>query len=187
MEEKIIIKGEPVFGVKLIYNAWLFSSLSSAFFGILVLLFIGNEVVLVALFISLALMIILSILRLIVGCYTINVTSKRVYGTAIFDRRVDLPLDSISSIGKVWFSGVSVSTASGSIKFYGMKNFNELYDEISKLLLDRQDKNNKQEIKVVQEKENVTEEIRKFKALLDDGIITNKEFEEKKKELLNLK
>lgn len=34
--------------------------------------------------------------------------------------------------------------------------------------------------------DNVTEEIRKFKALLDDGIISKQEFEEKKKQLLGL-
>ena len=32
----------------------------------------------------------------------------------------------------------------------------------------------------------VTEQIRKFKGLLDDGIITQEEFNLKKKELLNL-
>ena len=68
-----------------------------------------------------------------------------------------------------------------------MKNYDELYKVIGDLLIERQDNKDKKDTKVVQEKEDVTEEIRKYKALLDDEIITKKEFEEKKKELLNLK
>lgn len=123
---------------------------------------------------------------------SIVVTDKRVYGTSYFGQRVDLPFDSITAVSTGWFSGVRVSTASGVIKFYLLKNSNVIYDVINSLLIQRQSK--EVEIKeVVQTPEvksaaiDVTEEIRKYKALLDDEIITKKEFEEKKKELLNLK
>tara|TARA_B110000263_G_scaffold218713_1_gene205527 strand:+ start:649 stop:1143 length:495 start_codon:yes stop_codon:yes gene_type:complete len=43
----------------------------------------------------------------------------------------------------------------------------------------------KQQKNVAKLTTNIPEEIRKYKQLLDDNIITNKEFEEKKKQLLN--
>lgn len=75
---------------------------------------------------------------------SITVTDKRVYGKTIFGKRVDLPLDSISSVGTSMFLGISIATSSGKISFLGIDNRDEIYDEISKLLLERQErKNNK--------------------------------------------
>ena len=71
---------------------------------------------------------------------SITVTDKRVYGTAIFGKRVDLPLDSISAISSSMLNGIAIATSSGNIRFLGIKNRDQIYDEISKLLLKRQDK-----------------------------------------------
>ena len=191
MEEKVIIEGKPFIGTKIIYIAWLLCIILLGIFmgGMILSSFFGGstqniEDVVLILFVLLGLLVIFTILKMLIGSSTITVTDKRVYGTSVFGRRVDLPMDSVSSISKAWFNGIFVSTSSGVIKFYGIKNVNALYEEIGKLLLERQDK---KDTVVVKESNDPTDEIRKFKALLDDGIITKKEFEEKKKELLNLK
>ena len=44
----------------------------------------------------------------------ITVTNKRVYGYDATAKRVDLPLDSITAVGTSLFSGLAVTTASGS-------------------------------------------------------------------------
>lgn len=69
---------------------------------------------------------------------TLTVTDKRVFGTTAFGKRVDLPLDSISAVGTSSLNGISITTASGYIKFKFIGNRNDIYTEISQLLIDRQ-------------------------------------------------
>lgn len=117
---------------------------------------------------------------------SITVTDKRVYGTALWKKRVDLPLDAISAVSTSFFKGISVASSSGAIKFVNIENNEEVHKEISKLLIDRQGQakenvnNNNNRI------ESNAEEIGKYKELLDNGIITQEEFEIKKKQLLGL-
>jgi energy-coupling factor transporter transmembrane protein EcfT len=115
----------------------------------------------------------------------ITVTSKRVYGCAAFGKRVDLPIDSISavSIGGI-FSQIAVATASGLIHFYLIENHTEVHKTISDLLVNRQEKNTS----VVQQIVNQTSavELKEYKELLDSGVITQEEFDAKKKQLLGL-
>jgi hypothetical protein len=120
------------------------------------------------------------------GKAQLTVTDKRVYGTAAFGKRVDLPLDMVSAVGTSTLQGVAVTTSSGAIKFNFIKNRNEIHNEISKLLLDRQDKpaaatTIKQEIP-----QSNADELKKYKDLFDSGVITQAEFNEKKKHLLGL-
>ena len=115
------------------------------------------------------------------------VTDKRVYGTAIFSKRVDLPLDMISAVGTSAFKGIAVTTSSGAIKFVFVKNCDEIHKEISKLLLKRQtEKKPAQEIKQEVIQQSSADELKKFKDLLDQGIISQEEFDAKKKQLLGL-
>lgn len=113
----------------------------------------------------------------------ITVTNKRVYGCDATANRVDLPLDSITAVGTSLFSGLAVTTASGAIKFVFLKNRDELHEEISKLLIGRQEKSAviKQETP-----QSAADELKKYKALLDSGTITQAEFDAKKKQLLGL-
>ena len=118
-----------------------------------------------------------------------TVTDKRVYGRAIFGKRVDLPLDSVSAVGTNLLKGVDVSTSSGSIKFICIMNCDQIHHEISKLLIERQNtkKEEKPNTPVVQEHlTSVADELAKYKALLDSGAITEEEYNEKKKQLLGL-
>lgn len=118
----------------------------------------------------------------------LTVTNKRVYGRAVFGKRVDLPLDAISAVGTSMMKGISVGTSSGTIKFKFINNSAEIHSAISDLLLDRQGKEKpvvtttiKQEIP-----QSNADELKKYKELLDSGVITQEEFDAKKKQLLGL-
>ena len=119
---------------------------------------------------------------------SLTVTDKRVYGTAAFGKRVDLPLDKISAVGTSAFKGIAVTSASGAIKFSMIKNNDEMHHAISQLLMERQDESNKPIETVVKQEipQSNAGELAKFKSLLDSGIITQEEFEAKKKQLLGL-
>lgn len=82
---------------------------------------------------------VLGILFYMEMCFcSITVTDKRVYGKAAFGKRVDLPLNKISSIGTSFPKGISVATSSGHIKFFLIQNQDEVFDAISELLKERQ-------------------------------------------------
>ncbi len=118
----------------------------------------------------------------------LTITNKRVFGTAAFGKRVDLPLDSVSAVGSGVFHSITITSASGAIKFGMLSNRDELYKAISKLLIDRQD--SKQPITQTTIKPEIpqsnAEELKKYKDLLDSGVISQEEFDAKKKQLLGL-
>jgi hypothetical protein len=105
------------------------------------------------------------------------ITNKRVYGKVAFGKRVDLPLDSISAVGMGALGSVSVGTSSGKISFLIIKNNKELHACINDLLISRQQKPTEN---------SDAENLRKYKSLLDEGLISQEEFDAKKKQLLNL-
>lgn len=184
MEEKVIVKGE-LLNIKKIFFVL------GIFLLVVVALVVPGMNFLTSILCSIMSlpMIILCVLYYIVSKYSIVVTDKRVYGVVAFGKRVDLPIDSITAVGTTLFRGVCVSTASGVIRFNLLKNDVLVYEKINELLLKRQSKRAvKQEAVQTPEVKStsidVTEELRKYKALLDDEIITKAEFEEKKKELL---
>lgn len=136
---------------------------------------------------------VVGLLLLIIGVFVfwafngtgITVTDKRIYGVAKFGKRVDLPVDSITSIGVGLFNSISIATASGQLVFGLLTNRNEVQEAISKLLVERQKKGTgtgiKQEIP-----QSAADELKKYKDLLDDGVISQEEFDAKKKQLLGL-
>ena len=145
-------------------------------------------ILIIFLFSAIALLIAILIL-LILGrpTHQITVTDKRVYGIAAHKSRVDLPLDSVSAVATSAFKGLSVATSSGRITFIGIKNRDEIHKVISDLLIERQTK----PIAVVQEANpealsDVTAQLKQMKELLDSGILTQEEFDAKKKQLLGL-
>lgn len=127
--------------------------------------------------------------------YEMTVTDKRIYGKIRFGNRVDLPIDSISATEIISFLyGISVATSSGKIKFYGIKNRYQMYSVINDLLISRQ--NNKNNLsttisvptspKAPENKTETPDDLIKLKELLDKGIITQEEFDTKKKQILGL-
>lgn len=120
----------------------------------------------------------------------LTVTDKRIFGKVAWGKRVDLPLDKISSVGISVLKTIAVGTSSGKIKFSLIKNRDEVYDTINELLLLRQKQVQKQveasPVMPVIKTESNPDELRKYKQLLDDGIISQEEFVAKKKQLLGL-
>lgn len=119
--------------------------------------------------------------------YEMVVTDKRVYGSVAWGKRVDLPLDSISSTAIGGIKGIAVATSSGKIKFLMIKNAAEIFEKVNALLIERQKTKNAEasaSATVVQSDE--MDKIKKLKELLDLGVITQEEFDTKKKDLLGL-
>lgn len=119
---------------------------------------------------------------------TLTVTDKRVYGTAKWGKRVDLPLDMISAVATAKLGGISVSTSSGVIRFLAIKNNEEIHEAISKLLMERQGKEKPASVTTINQEipQSNADELQKYKNLLDNGTITQEEFDAKKKQLLGL-
>ena len=114
----------------------------------------------------------------------ITVTNKRVYGKAAFGKRVDLPINSISAVGMSSFNGISVGTSSGRVSFLYISNSDEIHKAINDLVLNKTD-NNVTTIRQEMPQSNA-DELKKYKELLDQGIISQEEFDAKKKQLLGL-
>ncbi len=133
--------------------------------------------------------VILFIASLIVGAwlksYKLTVTDKRVYGNTSWGKQVDLPVDSVSAVASTRLKGIAVATSSGRIAFNLIKNRDEVRDAISNLLIERQaHKNNSTPVMNVNPSN--AEELKKYKELLDSGVISQEEFDSKKKQLLGL-
>ena len=129
--------------------------------------------------------IIVTIAKVINNC-SIMVTDKRVIGK-INKKNVDLPIDSISAVGTGGGSSITVSTASGVIRFKWIENNEEIRRILSKLIMQRQEDAKKQIVSSpVAESTSNADELKKYKELLDSGVITQEEFDAKKKQLLGL-
>lgn len=131
---------------------------------------------------------------LVVFCYISNmgvelvITDKRVYGKAFPGKRVDIPVDSISSVGKGILNTICVASSSGRILFTFLQDSEFAFSEVNKLLVIRQESAMNENLeKVVNSLPlSVADEIKKFNQLYQDGIITKEEFDQMKENLLNL-
>ncbi len=193
--ESIIIKGD--FSKQ---NILAFSFLGAAVIALIIAVVLGNDMhydeSFVATYIApssgegSAVCFYAFVLLLIVGFFCIirmnfceiTVTSTRIYGKSAFGKRVDLPVDMISSIGSGIPKGISIATSSGLIKFWLLNNRQEVYRAITDLLQNRQQKSNP----TIAPANGSMGDLRELKALLDQGVITQEEFDAKKKQLLGL-
>ena len=116
----------------------------------------------------------------------ITVTDKRVYGTALWGKRVDLPLDAISAVSTTMLKGIGVATSSGLISFKMIENNEDVHRAISNLLIARQGKQTVAPVVKQEIAKSDADELKKYKDLLNSGIITQEEFDEKKKQILGL-
>lgn len=138
--------------------------------------------------------VIIGIVLLLCWRCELTVTDRRIYGKIGFGKRVDLPLNQVSAIGMGAFSNVSVATSSGSLHFWLVKNKDEVYEVISGLLNQMQTTSPVVPVAPVavapqpeiDTESNNMEKLKKYKELLDAGIITQEEFDAKKKQLLDL-
>lgn len=190
LEEDI---GENIIAVGKISST--LTAVELGFFGALVfsLIFIGlgiwGNVIECAIigFVYLAPALILGILYFSFSKTEIFVTSHRIYGAARFGKRVDLPIDSITAVGTSACHGIDVSTPSGYIRFKFIENNDAVQSAISKLLNNRQAKTSAPVAQnIINTPVSDADELKKYKELLDSGVITQEEFDAKKKQLLGL-
>lgn len=135
-----------------------------------------------------AIIIIVVALQLWHRSYKLTVTDKRIYGTIILGQRVDLPLDSVSAVSTIGLlKGISIASSSGRISFLFVKNMNEIYEQVKNLLIERQANVAVPVTSITQEiPQSNADELKKYKELLDAGVITQEEFDAKKKQLLGI-
>ncbi len=115
----------------------------------------------------------------------ITVTDKRIYGKVAFGKTIDLPIDSVSAVATTAITqGVSVSTSSGRITFFFLAKREAIANEIRNLLIKRQNK--PAATTTIHQEQSQADELKKYKDLLDSGVITQEEFDAKKKQLLGL-
>ena len=116
----------------------------------------------------------------------ITVTNRRIYGRYSMKNKIDLPLDSISAVTYNSFSeAIVVTTPTGLISICQCVNREAVYETITQLLIERQNKNNSGTSSAGVGMHS-TDELKKYKELLDSGVITQEEFDAKKKQLLGL-
>ena len=129
---------------------------------------------------------IVSIVYLIHRKCELTITEKNVRGKAIFGKEVVLPVYMISAYStRSFMSTVSIATSSGLTKFAFIENYAEIEDVLSQKINERQENTAKAEPVAETAKEQM-DDLFKLKNLLDQGIITQEEFDAKKKQLLGL-
>lgn len=108
-----------------------------------------------------------------------SITDKSIKGVTLFGKESIIPLHMISGFTtKKFFSLVTILTGSGKIWFPMIENYTEIGEIISKKINERQAN--------TEATPSSADELKKFKELLDMGIITQEEFDAKKKQLLGL-
>ena len=188
MEEKIIIKSESGSAKKA-----MLCIIGIGFLASIALTYLGNSVpmyfdtFITSFFCFFALFLVLSLVfYFATNNNNIFVTDKRVYGRGMWGKRVDIPLDSISSVGTAFPKAVSVASSSGRISFALVPNRDDIHKEITALLINRQKSLGKQEPQNSVVSQDNADDLRKYKVLLDDGVITQEEFDAKKKQILGM-
>ena len=126
------------------------------------------------------------LLQWIVSQYKMTITDKNVYGKSLFRSKIILPIHMVSaySVSKL-FSKVTVTTASGATSFLLIENWEEIGNVLSTLINKRQEDTAKQSMQSPQQQSGL-DELKKLKELLDLGILTQEEYDEKKKQMLKL-
>ena len=118
--------------------------------------------------------------------YELIITESKVTGKFGKKHRVDLPISKISAISVSYLNTVSIQTSSGVIELPGLINQMEVFECLSKLIEKNQKTNLQDPQKATAPTVDTPEQIYKYKELLDNGIITQDEFDAKKKQLLDL-
>ncbi len=186
MEERILIQGQN----KMFDKAWKAMRISLAVCLVCAVLGIIGVVVFQPIVFFLLLIGFIAFILFFVFLYIylhstkIIVTDKRVCGISFFRASVNLPLDQISSVkkrGNKFF----VSTDSGTLLGMNIPNIAKIDKCINSLLIQR-NSIEKNTAPTVVRQATVADELRKYKELLDMGVISQEEFELKKRQLLGL-
>ncbi len=107
----------------------------------------------------------------------ITVTDEEIYGKQFGGDNVSIPLNQIVAVNPLWFTCISIKSNNNTSIFCCIKNRDEVLKTITYLL------ENSSQIS----REKViggAEQLKSLKSLLDANIITQEEFEMKKKEII---
>ena len=208
MEEKILIKSEMNKSVKnFLQNGSIISFAIAALFAILLtlpakelwgttmisgwwLMFdFGEDTIYFLYFligaVSLLFTVILNAIYLPLRKCELQITENSVKGKTLFGKEVVLPLHMVSAYTtRKFLSVIAVATASGITKFSLIGNYKEIGEILDKKISERQQST----AFVASESTNnaALDDLVKLKSLLDSGIISQEEFDAKKKQLLDL-
>ena len=122
----------------------------------------------------------------------LTITDKNVRGKTLFGKEVVLPLYMVSAYStRDFLSMVAVATSSGLTKFNLIDNHKEIGEVLSGLINERQTKTTTAQTATSEQsapapQSNSMDDLVKLKSLLDSGIITQEEFDAKKKQILGL-
>lgn len=119
----------------------------------------------------------------------LTITETTIRGIAKRGKNIEIPLDKITSISaSKKTSAVVVATASGKQSFHWLENYEQICKEIQNLISEQKNKANMPvQTTIMQEvPQSNADELKKFKELLDSGVISQEEFDAKKKQLLGL-
>ncbi len=154
---------------------YIFERIFSTYFGLDVFLLFWVGVLLVITF---------GVLMLMMNHCELIISNTRVTGKTSFGKHVDLPVNQISAISMGIFNRITVATSSGGINFWLVENREEIHKALNSLIEDIQVNHKTKQTNVTHI--NSADELKKFKDLLDSGVITQEEFDTKKKQLLGL-
>ena len=118
----------------------------------------------------------------------ITITEKNVRGRTLFGKEVVLPLYMVSSYStRTFMSTIAIATSSGITAFSFVGNYAEIGNVLSQKINERQENTVNQPIaNTAASQGNPMDDLKKLKELFDAGIITQEEFDAKKKQLLGL-
>lgn len=141
-------------------------------------------------------MIMLGVVALIVGIIMkvntekceITVTNEAISGKLPHEKEVNIPLNQITAINRSSFNGVSIISISNISNFHCIENREEVMKAISYLLVNYQQSSSQtmQPMSSIVSEGNEAELLTRLKDLLDTGVLTQEEFDAKKKQILGL-
>ena len=115
---------------------------------------------------------------------TLAVTNRRLTGKASFGRAIDLPLSQITAVELGGCSSISVATASGRIHFWFIENRKDVHAVLTGIIGKTQSE--AAPAQTAAPAVSNADELKKYKELLDSGVISPEEFDAKKKQLLGI-
>lgn len=124
-----------------------------------------------------------SVLRYYTEQCEIIITESCVCGKIARGKNVEIPLNQITAIHKCSFIGISVSSLLGIYNFYLIENHEKVIRELSHLLTSPESSCNAKDKSIEEDK---IEKLKALNELLVEGVLTQEEFDSKKKKLLGL-
>ncbi|MDO4492054.1 MAG: SHOCT domain-containing protein [Lachnospiraceae bacterium] len=138
-------------------------------------------------------MIMLGVVALIVGIIMklntekceITVTNEAICGKLPRGKEVQIPLNQITAINRSSFNGISITSIGNVSNFHCIENQEEVMKAISFLLANSQ-QSSAQPAQSAPTVGSEAEQLKRLKDLLDAGVLTQEEFDAKKKQILGL-